>query len=37
MSKEPIEYIKHIHDESSYILSVINSDDTKMILFAMKP
>jgi len=29
MSKEPIEYLKHIHDESSFILSVINSDVTK--------
>ncbi len=26
MSKEPIEYLKHIRDESSYILSVIKPD-----------
>ncbi|RPH31323.1 MAG: DUF86 domain-containing protein [Bacteroidales bacterium] len=26
MSKEPIEYLKHIRDESLYIISVINSD-----------
>ena len=29
MSKEPIDYLKHIHDESSYILSVITSEKTK--------
>lgn len=29
MSKEPIEYLKHILDESSYILSVITSETTK--------
>ncbi|MFP4366180.1 MAG: DUF86 domain-containing protein [Bacteroidales bacterium] len=29
MSKEPIEYLKHIHDESSYILSVITPEKTK--------
>lgn len=29
MSKEPIEYLKHIRDESSYILSVITKDITK--------
>src|ERR1035437_6752479 len=29
MSKEPIEYLKHIRDESFYILSVINDDLTK--------
>ncbi|MDA3911977.1 MAG: DUF86 domain-containing protein [Bacteroidales bacterium] len=29
MSKEPIEYLKHIRDESAYILSVITSDKTK--------
>ncbi|OFY47648.1 MAG: hypothetical protein A2W85_12590 [Bacteroidetes bacterium GWF2_41_31] len=29
MSKEPIEYLKHIRDESLYIISVINSDLTK--------
>lgn len=29
MSKEPIEYLKHIRDESVYILSVINHDITK--------
>ncbi len=29
MSKEPIEYLKHIRDESLYILSVITSDKTK--------
>jgi len=29
MSKEPIEYLKHIRDESLYIVSVINSDLTK--------
>lgn len=29
MSKEPIEYLKHIRDESSFILSVITPDKTK--------
>ena len=29
MSKEPIEYLKHIRDESLYINSVINDDLTK--------
>ena len=29
MSKEPIEYLKHIRDESGYILSVITKDVTK--------
>ena len=29
MSKEPIEYLKHIHDESLFIISVINSEMTK--------
>ncbi len=29
MSKEPIEYLKHIRDESYYIISVINNDITK--------
>ncbi|MBN1970747.1 MAG: DUF86 domain-containing protein [Candidatus Delongbacteria bacterium] len=29
MSKEPVEYLKHIRDESSYILSVITQDKTK--------
>jgi|GEM_PF-2147480 len=29
MSKEPIEYLKHIRDESYYILSVITPDKTK--------
>lgn len=29
MSKEPIEYLKHIHDESLYILSVTGSNLTK--------
>lgn len=29
MSKEPIEYLKHIRDESIYILSVINNDMSK--------
>jgi uncharacterized protein with HEPN domain len=29
MSKEPIEYLKHIRDEILYILSVINDDITK--------
>jgi len=29
MYKEPLEYLKHIRDESSYILSVINNDITK--------
>ena len=28
MSKEPVEYLKHIRDESSYILSVITPDKT---------
>ena len=29
MSKEPIEYLKHIRDESAFILSVINNEMTK--------
>jgi uncharacterized protein with HEPN domain len=29
MSKEPIEYLKHIRDECDYILSVITSEITK--------
>ena len=29
MSKEPIEYLNHIRDESFYILSVIKDDSTK--------
>jgi uncharacterized protein with HEPN domain len=29
MSKEPIEYLKHIRDECSYILSVVTSETTK--------
>jgi hypothetical protein len=29
MSKEPIEFLKHIHDEGAYILSVIAEDTTK--------
>jgi uncharacterized protein with HEPN domain len=29
MSKEPIEYLKHIRDESAYIISVISADKTK--------
>ncbi len=29
MSKEPIEYLKHIRDESLYILSVVNNGLTK--------
>ncbi len=29
MSKQPIVYLKHIHDECTYILSVINADMTK--------
>ena len=29
MSKEPIEYLKHIKDECSFILSVISEDFTK--------
>lgn len=29
MSKEPIEYLKHIRDESLYIISVIHNDLTK--------
>ncbi len=29
MSKNPIDYLKHIRDESSYILSVITSEKTK--------
>jgi uncharacterized protein with HEPN domain len=31
MSKDPIEYLKHIRDESLFILSVINNDVTKDI------
>jgi len=29
MSKEPVEYLKHIRDESSYILSVITKNKKK--------
>jgi uncharacterized protein with HEPN domain len=29
MSKEPVEYLKHIRDESYYIVSVINKDISK--------
>lgn len=29
MSKDPFEYLKHIRDECSYILSVVTSDTTK--------
>ncbi|MFO7791072.1 MAG: HepT-like ribonuclease domain-containing protein [Bacteroidota bacterium] len=29
MPKEPIEYLKHIRDESSYLLSVITPEKTK--------
>ncbi len=29
MSKEPVEYLKHIRDESLYILSVTGKDITK--------
>jgi uncharacterized protein with HEPN domain len=29
MSKEPIEYLKHIRDECLFVLSVINKDMTK--------
>ena len=29
MSKEPIEYLKHISDECTFILSVITNDKTK--------
>jgi len=29
MSKDPIEYLKHIRDESNYILSVIDNDLSK--------
>ena len=29
MSKEPLEYIKHIRDEIAFILSVIDEDLTK--------
>jgi uncharacterized protein with HEPN domain len=29
MSKEPVEYLKHIRDESLYILSVTRADITK--------
>ena len=29
MSKDPLEYLKHIRDESSYILSVIENDLSK--------
>lgn len=34
MSKEPVEYLKHIRDESSYILSVITPDKTKDVFLA---
>ena len=29
MSKEPIEYLKHIQDECAYILSITNNNLTK--------
>jgi uncharacterized protein with HEPN domain len=29
MSKEPLEYLKHIHDECIFIISVIAEDTTK--------
>ena len=29
MSKDPLEYLKHIRDESNYILSVIDNDLSK--------
>ncbi|MBA7542521.1 hypothetical protein ES705_34844 [subsurface metagenome] len=29
MSKKPIEYLRHIHDECSYILSVIGQESKK--------
>ncbi len=29
MSKDPIEYLKHIRDESAFILSVITPSKTK--------
>lgn len=29
MSKDPIEYLKHIRDESTFILSVITNDTSK--------
>lgn len=29
MSKEPVEYLKHIRDESSFILSVVTSEKSK--------
>jgi len=29
MSKNPVEYLKHIHDECAYILSVIDNDLSK--------
>ncbi len=29
MSKEPVEYLKHIRDECEFVLSVINSETTK--------
>jgi uncharacterized protein with HEPN domain len=29
MSKDPVEYLKHLNDECSYILSVITVDTTK--------
>ena len=29
MSKEPIEYLKHIRDESAYIVTIVNNGLTK--------
>jgi uncharacterized protein with HEPN domain len=34
MSKKPIEYLKHIRDECSYLLSVITPDKTKVDFLA---
>ena len=37
MSKEPLEYIKHIRDEVTFILSVIPDDLSKDDFYLMKP
>ena len=36
MSKEPLEYIKHIRDEIAFILSVVDVNLTKELFWKMK-
>ena len=37
MHKEPLEYVKHIRDECTFILSVIDGNVTKEVFLQMKP